>query len=50
MGNRAREAHPLSDTDIELLWEKGILGAESPKALLNTIWLNNCLHVGLRET
>ncbi|XP_052251685.1 uncharacterized protein KIAA1958 homolog [Dreissena polymorpha] len=48
MGNRPREAHPLSDTDIDLLWEKGILGTESPKALLNTVWLNKCLHFGLR--
>ncbi|KAH3713134.1 hypothetical protein DPMN_072918 [Dreissena polymorpha] len=45
MGNRPREAHPLSDNDIDLLWEKGIFGTE-----LNKICLNNCLHFGLRGT
>ena len=33
---------------MKILYEKGLLGASSPEAILNTLWLNNSLHFGLR--
>jgi hypothetical protein len=38
------------DQEINMLYEKGILGAGNAKALLNTIWINNCILFGLRGT
>lgn len=49
-GNKPRAAEPLSDQDIELFYTKGILGDHTPQALLNVLWLNNCIHFGLRGT
>ena len=34
---------------IEILLDKKLLGLSSPQALLNTVWLNNMIHFGLRE-
>jgi hypothetical protein len=36
------------DLEINILYEKGILGAGNAKALLNTIWINNCILFGQR--
>ena len=41
-GNKPNAADPITDEEIELLYEKRILGKNTPKSLLNTIWLNNC--------
>ena len=30
------------------MWENGQLGAHSPQALVNTVWLNNCSYFGWR--
>ncbi|XP_052215505.1 uncharacterized protein LOC127834005 [Dreissena polymorpha] len=49
-GNRPCEAAPLTDGELEVMWQKGVLGSHSPTALVNTLWLNNCLHFGLRGT
>ena len=38
----------LTNEEIQIIYEKKLLGIESPEALLNTLWLNNCLHFGLR--
>ena len=39
---------PLTEDDIKLLYDKGLLGKSTPEALLNTVWLNNTVHFGLR--
>ncbi|XP_052217260.1 uncharacterized protein LOC127835057 [Dreissena polymorpha] len=48
--NKPKAAAVLSDEEIQKLYTDNILGATTPKSLLNTIWLNNSLHFGLRGT
>lgn len=33
---------------MKVLYNKGLLGMSSPEVLLNSLWLNNSLHFGLR--
>ena len=47
-GNRPNAADPLSDEDINHFYDRKVLGTNSPRALLNTVWLNNCIHFGMR--
>jgi hypothetical protein len=47
-GNRPNAAEPLSDEDINTFYDQGVLGIDSPRALLNTVWLNNCTYFGMR--
>eukprot|EP00105_Crassostrea_gigas_P040662 XP_019924810.1 PREDICTED: uncharacterized protein LOC109619372 [Crassostrea gigas] len=47
-GNRPQKADPLSDDDINILYDSGVLGVTSPQSLLNTVWFNNAIHLGLR--
>lgn len=35
---------------IDILYAEGILGTETPQAVINTLWLNNMLHFSLRGT
>ena len=41
-GNRPNAADPLSDEDIDTFYSRKVLGIHSPRALLNTLWMNNC--------
>lgn len=47
-GNRPKEAKAITDDEINILLEKKQLGDDSPQALINTLWLNNTIHFGLR--
>ena len=47
-GNRPNAADPLSDEDIDTFYSRKVLGIHSPRALLNTIWMNNCTFFGMR--
>ena len=38
----------LSEEDIQVLYEKNLLGSSTAEALLNTVWFNNTIHFGLR--
>jgi len=38
----------LTEDEMKLLYDKGLLGSSSPEAILNPLWLNNSLHFGLR--
>ena len=49
LGNRLKATTALTDDEIEILFNKTLLGLSSPQALLNTVWLNNMIHFGLRE-
>ena len=49
-GNKTKAAKPLTDNEINLLYSKKILGDSCPVSLLNTLWLNNTIHFGLRGT
>lgn len=38
----------LTDDEINILYEKKMLGNETPEALTYTLWLNNIIQFGLR--
>ena len=38
----------LSEEDIQVLYEKDVLGSSTAEALLNMVWFNNTIHFGLR--
>ena len=37
----------LTDNQVDILYQKGLLGECAAKALLNTVWFNNFVHFGL---
>ena len=47
-GNKTKAAHALTDEEVDVLYSKELLGLSSPESLLNTLWLNNTQHFGLR--
>ena len=47
-GNKLNATTALSEEEIDILFEKKVLGTSSPQSLLNTVWLNNILHFRLR--
>ncbi|WAR30833.1 K1958-like protein [Mya arenaria] len=49
-GNKPLKASPITDEEINMLYEKKILGPSSAASLLNTVWINNCIQFGLRGT
>ena len=48
-GNRPNRATMLTDNQVDILYEKGLLGEGTAEALLNTVWPNNCVHLALDE-
>ena len=49
LGNKRRQAEPLSEEDEEILWNKGLLWDHSPQSLLNTMVFMNGLYFALRS-
>lgn len=47
-GTKINAAFALSEEEINILYSKHLLGAVNADSLINTLWLNNCLHFGLR--
>ena len=47
-GNRPNAADPMSDEDTDTFYSRKVLGIHSPRALLNTLWMNNCTFFGMR--
>lgn len=47
-GNKPNASVPVTEEEMKVLYNKGLLGISSPEALLNSLWLNNSLHFGLR--
>ena len=47
-GNLPKRAEPLTDTEINTLFDKELLGKKTPSILLNTMWYLNTLHFGIR--
>ncbi|XP_061174899.1 uncharacterized protein KIAA1958 homolog [Saccostrea echinata] len=47
-GNKPSKAEAISDEEINILYEKKILGNETPESLMYTLWFNNSIHFGLR--
>ena len=46
-GNKPNASVALTEDEIKLLFDKGLLGVSSPEAILNTLWLNYSLQFGL---
>ena len=46
-GNKPNATTAISDEEIDILFEKQVLGTSTPQSLLNTVWLNNIIHFGL---
>ena len=46
--NKPKATTALGVEEIEIFYGKKLLGLSSPQALVNTVWLNNMLHFGLR--
>ena len=49
LGSTKRQAEPLSIEEEELLWSKGLLGSETPQALVDTMLYMNGLYFALRS-
>ena len=47
MGNKPNASATLSEEDIQVLFEKDLLGSYRAEALLNMVWFNNIIHFGL---
>ena len=47
MGNKPNASAALSEEDIQVMFEKDLLGSYTAEALLNTVWFNNTIHFGL---
>ena len=46
--NKPNASAASSEEDIQVLYEKDLLGCSTAEALLNTVWFNNTIHFGLR--
>lgn len=47
-GNKDQAAATLTAKEVDILYENMLLGLHSPESLINTLWLNNYIHFGLR--
>ena len=47
MGNKPNASAALSEEDVQVLFEKDLLGSSTAEALLNTVWFNNTIHFGI---
>ncbi|XP_063436375.1 uncharacterized protein LOC134717811 [Mytilus trossulus] len=48
-GNKPKKAEPLTKEKIDILYQKKLLGAANPRALTNTVFLNNSMFFGMRS-
>ncbi|CAC5388725.1 unnamed protein product [Mytilus coruscus] len=48
LGNKSNAADPLTDDDINEFYSKNVMGPTSPCSIINTIYINNNYHFGLR--
>ncbi|CAH3191091.1 unnamed protein product [Porites evermanni] len=47
-GNKDKAAVAITDEEVDILHENNLLGVCSAESLLNTVWLNNTIHFGMR--
>jgi hypothetical protein len=40
-GNKPKKSQPLTDDEINMLYQKKLLGESTPESLLNTVWFNS---------
>lgn len=48
-GNRPNQADPFTKEEIDMLYQKGLLGGGNAKSLSNTVFLNNSMYFGMRS-
>ena len=47
-GNKPNKAQPLSDDEVNKLYETGQMGLQHPESLLRMLWFLNTVHFGMR--
>ena len=47
-GNLPNKADPITDEEIEILWQRQQFGLHTPDSIINTLWFVNTVHFGLR--
>ena len=47
-GNKPKTAQAITDEEVNILYDKQLLGISKTEALLNTMWFINTKHFGLR--
>lgn len=47
-GNKPKAAEAITDEEVNILYNKQLLGISNAEALLNTMWFMNTKHFGLR--
>jgi hypothetical protein len=47
-GKGNKPNRPITDSELDILYESNLLGGSSPEALLNSMWFNNSVDFGLR--
>ena len=47
MSNKPNASAALSEENVQVLFEKDLLGSSTAEALLNTVWFNNTIHFGI---
>jgi hypothetical protein len=47
-GNKPNRAQPITDSELDILYESNLLSGSSPEALLKSKWFNNSADFGLR--
>ena len=47
-GSKPQASNILTPFEVDIMYEKGVLGEQNPQALLNTVWLNNVIYFGMR--
>ena len=47
-GNKPKAAEAITDEEVNILYDKQLLGISNAEALLNTMWFMNTKHFGLR--
>ena len=48
LGKKPKTADQITDEDINSLYEARQLGCSTQQSIINTLWLNNTLHFGIR--
>lgn len=48
LGNQPNKAEPITDQEIEKLWESKQFGLSTPDSIINTLWFYSTVHFGLR--
>ena len=48
LGNKPLAADAISENEIDKLYDNGQLGVSTPTSMINTLWLNNTVHFGMR--